>query len=428
MSQSVLVVDDEADLLITFERLLRRWGYRVTAAASVAAGLIALERDRPDLVISDLRLPDGDGFQLVRAAREAPRPLPRFDRAPRSVYWEVTRACDLACRHCRAVAAPDPYSAELTKRDGLVIIDQLAGFGAPLPHLVLTRGDPLKRPDLFSLIAAVRGRGFGVSVARSATPLLTSESVERFSKAGVQAISLSLDGSDAARHDVLRGVAGCFDRTIAAARACARTGFRFQVNTLVSEETLDDVPAIWHVAAGLGAARWSLFFLVTVGRGAVLRPITAEACEQFFERLLPLIARPGPVIAATEAPHFRRVVLQRIRRAGPGPVPRPHKASGHGAGIRDDSGIMFISHTGWGYPSGFLPLPAGCVTTADPVDLYRDSGVFRAMRRPDLLRGRCGRCEWRERCGGSRARAFAATGDPLGEDPLCSYEPVWSTQ
>jgi AdoMet-dependent heme synthase len=350
----------------------------------------------------------------------------RFDRAPRRVYWEVTRACDLACRHCRAVAAPDPYSAELTGRDGLALIDQLARFGAPLPHLVLTGGDPLKRPDLFALIAAARARGFGVSVAPSATPRLTSETIERLTEAGVQAVSLSVDGSDAARHDALRGVAGCFDRTIAAARACARTGLRFQVNTLVSEETLDDVPAIRHVAAGLGAARWSLFFLVTVGRGTVLHPITAEACEQLFERLLPLIARPGPVIATTEAPHFRRVVFQRTRSPGPGPARLLHQTSGHGAGIRDGNGIMFISHTGWVYPSGFLPLPAGCVTTADPVDLYRDSSVFRAMRRPDLLGGRCGRCEWRERCGGSRARAFAATGDPLGEDPLCSYEPVWS--
>jgi MoaA/NifB/PqqE/SkfB family radical SAM enzyme len=229
----------------------------------------------------------------------------RFDRAPRRVYWELTRACDLACRHCRAEAAPEPDPAELTKREGLALIDRLARFGAPLPHLVLTGGDPLKRPDLFELIAAARARGFGVSVAPSATPLLTPETIARLEAAGVEAVSLSLDGSDAARHDALRRVPGCFDRTVAAARACVAAGLPFQVNTLVCEETLADLAAIHTVAAGLGAARWSLFFLVAVGRGAVLQPITAAACERLFKALLDLAGPSGPVIATTEAPHFR---------------------------------------------------------------------------------------------------------------------------
>jgi len=348
----------------------------------------------------------------------------RFDLAPQRVYWEVTGACDLACRHCRAAAAPHPAPGELTTREGLALIEGLARFGTPLPRLVLTGGDPLKRSDLFSLIAAARARGFLVSVAPSATPLLTSEIVDRLKEAGVEAVSLSLDGSDAARHDALRGVAGCFDRTIAAARACARTGLAFQINTLVSEETLEDLPAIRQLAAGLDAARWSLFFLVAVGRGVVLRPITAEACERLFEQLVDLGMQPGPVIATTEAPHFRRVVLEQARRRGSSRETAPPRPLGHGAGIRDGNGIMFISQTGLVYPSGFFALPAGRVTTADPVDLYRDSGLFRALRRPDLFGGRCGRCEWRELCGGSRARAFAATGDPLAEDPLCLYEPA----
>jgi hypothetical protein len=231
-------------------------------------------------------------------------------------YWELTQACDLACRHCRAEAAPEPDPAELTPREGLALIDRLARFGTPLPHLVLTGGDPLKRPDLFELIAAARARGFGVSVAPSATPLLQPEMIARLAAAGVEAISLSLDGSDASQHDALRRVPGCFDRTIAAALACAVVSMPFQVNTLVCEETLADLAAIHAVAAGLGAARWSLFFLVAVGRGTVLRPITAAACEQLFEALPGLADPSGPIIATTEAPHFRRVVLERARRAG----------------------------------------------------------------------------------------------------------------
>ncbi|HUO63645.1 MAG TPA: TIGR04053 family radical SAM/SPASM domain-containing protein [Terriglobales bacterium] len=347
----------------------------------------------------------------------------RFDRAPRRVYWEVTRACDLACRHCRAEAAPEPDPAELDPQEGLRLISELAEFGSPLPHLVLTGGDPLKRSDLFTLIAAARHRGFGVSVAPSATPLMSASIVARLKAAGVDAISLSLDGSDAARHDALRRVDGCFDRTLEAARACAAVGLPFQVNTLVSEETLDDLPAIHRLVTDLRAARWSLFFLVAVGRGAVLKPITAEACERLFERLLDLSDR-GPIITTTEAPHFRRVVLERARRAGRGEAAVPHGHMGHGAGIRDGNGIMFISHTGEVHPSGFFPLAAGDVRTADPVALYRDSDLFRMLRRPDLLTGRCGRCEYAESCGGSRARAFAATGDPMAEDPLCLYEPA----
>ena len=348
----------------------------------------------------------------------------RFDRAPRRIYWEVTRACDLACQHCRAEAAPERDPAELDEAEGLRLIAALAGFGAPLPHLILTGGDPLKRADLFALIAAARGRGFGVSVAPSATPLLTADVIAQLKAAGVEAVSLSLDGSHAAPHDALRGIDGCFDRTLVAARACAAAGLLFQVNTLVSEETLDDLPAIHRLATDLGAARWSLFFLIAVGRGTMLKPITAEACERLFERLLDLSSDGGPIITTTEAPHFRRVVLERARRAGRGLAPLPQGNMGHGAGIRDGNGIMFISHTGEVHPSGFFPLAAGDVRTADPVSLYRDSDLFRTLRRPDLLTGRCGRCEYAETCGGSRARAFAATGDPMAEDPLCLYEPV----
>ncbi len=345
---------------------------------------------------------------------------PVFDRAPRRVYWELTRACDLACRHCRAEAAPEPDPAELGPVEGTRLLEGLARFGTPLPHLVLTGGDPLKRADLFPLIEQAQALGFAVSVAPSGTPLLTAESIKRLKAAGVEAISLSLDGSDARRHDGVRGVPGCFERTVAVARECAATRLPFQINTLVSEETLDDLPAIHRLASALGALRWSLFFLVAVGRGSVLRPVTAEACERLFEQLLDLSGTAGPVITTTEAPHFRRVALEHARRRD---GERPHRAVGHVAGIRDGNGIMFISHSGEVHPSGFLPLSAGNVRLSDPVALYRDSELFRTLRRADLFGGRCGRCEYREACGGSRARAFAATGDPLAEDPLCLYEP-----
>ena len=345
-----------------------------------------------------------------------------FDQAPRRVYWEVTRACDLACRHCRARASPEPEPGELTTAEGLRLLDRLAAV-APPPQVVLTGGDPLKRRDLFALIGHARARGLGVSVAPSATPFLTLEAVAALKNAEVDAISLSLDGSNAARHDALRCVSGCFDRTITAARAAASVRLPFQINTLVCEETLDDLPAIHSLTVSLAAARWSLFFLVAVGRGTVLRQITPEACEHLLQWLADVAAAGRPVISTTEAPHFRRVALER-KRSGSSEPRDLHDSTPHpAAGIRDGNGIMFISHLGDVCPSGFLPLGAGNVRIDDPLRIYRESVIFRSLRNADLLGGRCGACEYRWLCGGSRARAFAATGDPLAEDPLCPYEP-----
>lgn len=336
-----------------------------------------------------------------------------YDRAPLRIYWEITGACDLACRHCRAAAVAQADPRELTTAEGARLIEQLARFRAPLPHLVLTGGDPLKRADLFELIDTAVTLGFGVSVSPSATPLLTPAAIQALKSAGVEAISLSIDGSTPERHDAIRGIAGTFARTVDAARAAARTELMYQVNTLVAAETLDDLPAIYDLVRELGAARWSLFFLVSVGRGTVLQQISAEQCDMVMRWISDLAGRGGPVVTTTEAPHFRRIVRQL----------RPAQGGGHAAGVRDGNGVLFISHTGDITPAGFLPVVAGNVRADDPVAVYRESPLFQRLRQPDGFGGRCGRCEFRWMCGGSRARAYAATGDVAAEDPLCDYEP-----
>jgi MoaA/NifB/PqqE/SkfB family radical SAM enzyme len=339
-----------------------------------------------------------------------------YAERPHRVYWEITRACDLACRHCRAEAVPHASPRELTHEEGLQLLAQLAEFGAPLPHLVLTGGDALKRKDLFELIDAARALGFSVSVAPSATPLLTADALHRLHDAGVDAISLSLDGATAARHDAIRGIVGTYERTLAAARAARNCGLPFQVNTLVCEETVDDLPAIYEQVVAMGASRWSLFFLVTVGRGEVLAPVSPARAEALLEWVATIGGRPGsgkPIVTTTEAPHLRRITSQRHR--GP---------SSHGAGIRDGNGIMFISHVGDICPSGFLEIATGNVREISPVDVYRSSQLFRLLRAPEGFADRCGRCEFHFVCGGSRARAYASSGDPLGQDPLCLHEPA----
>jgi radical SAM protein with 4Fe4S-binding SPASM domain len=329
--------------------------------------------------------------------------------APVRVYWEITRACSLACKHCRAEAAPHADPAQLTTRAGSKLLGDLAK-AEPKPHVVLTGGDPLERADLFELIARGRELGLGISVSPSATPRLNDAAIDRLKAAGVEAISLSLDGATSDTHDALRGVRGTFDRTLAAAKRAVAIGLPFQVNTLVSRETRGELAAIESLVRSLPATRWSLFFLVTVGRGTVLESISAEESEALLEWLATRAREPGMVITTTEAPHFRRVMIEN------GASPR-----GHGAGIRDGNGVMFISHDGSVSPSGFLPLFAGNVKLENPLRLYRESDLFRSLRDVDAFHGRCGRCKYRFVCGGSRARAWAASGNPLAEDPLCAF-------
>ena len=226
---------------------------------------------------------------------------------------------------------------------------------------------------------------------------------------------MSLDGSDARRHDGLRGIPGCFDRTMEAADCVHEALIPLQVNTLVTADTIGDMPAIHERVGRMNARRWSLFFLVATGRGALLPQIEPAQAEALFEWLIGMGSGSNFVIATTEAPQYRRVLATKREDGNPRRVP--------GAGMRDGNGIMFISHRGDVTPSGFLPLCAGNVREEDPLAIYRESPLFVRLRETAALGGRCGACDMKDLCGGSRGRAFAATGDPMAEDPLCLYEP-----
>lgn len=340
--------------------------------------------------------------------------LRRYDESPRRVYWELTRACGLACKHCRAEALHERLPDELNTDEAFAVLRSLA-TARPIPAVVLTGGDPLERPDFWEILDYARSLGLHVDVAPSATPKLTREVILALGTRGVGAMSLSLDGSTPATHDKLRGIAGCFDMTMEAAAHIAEAGIPLQVNTLVTADTLADMPALCERVKTMHARRWSLFFLVTTGRGSTLPQITPEQAEELLKWVCGLGRSAGFVVAATEAPMYRRVLLQ-MRGLGP-------DAAVPGAGMRDGNGILFLSYRGDAMPSGFLPITIGNVRQADPLTLYRDAPLMRSLRDPNSFGGRCGICEYREVCGGSRGRAFAATGDPLSEDPLCLYQP-----
>jgi MoaA/NifB/PqqE/SkfB family radical SAM enzyme len=343
-----------------------------------------------------------------------PEPGFRYSHAPRRVYWELTRACGLACQHCRAGAIKDRSPDELSYEQVCAVLRALAR-AEPAPVVVLTGGDPLERPDFFDIMDAARSLGLHVDVAPSVTPKLTRDAVFRLKEHGAGAMSLSLDGSNAARHDALRGIPGCFDRTLESAAYVAEAQIPLQVNTLVTADTLDDLPAIHQRVGQMGARRWSLFFLVTTGRGELLPQIEPAQADALFEWLVEIGPASSFVIATTEAPQYRRVLAKKQPAGRPPRVP--------GAGMRDGNGIMFISHRGDIMPSGFLPLSAGSVRDHDSITVYRESKLFTSLRDTSAFGGRCGACDVKDLCGGSRGRAYAATGDPLAEDPLCLYEP-----
>jgi radical SAM protein len=338
------------------------------------------------------------------------------------VYWEMTQACGLACKHCRAAAMPYANPLELTTTESMSFLEQLVDFGDPLPHLILTGGDPLRRKDIYWLIDYARGLGLGVSITPSATPELTTDAINKLKEHGIQALGLSLDGSCGARHDAIRAVPGTFDRTREAARHAGRLGLPLQINTLVSEETAADLPAIYELlSTSFPVMRWSLFFLISVGRGKALNEVSPEQGERIMNWVLDLVPQAPFAIKTTEAPSYRRIAIQRMRGMTSSELKRTSVYRGFQ--IRDGHGIVFVSHMGEIYPSGFLPLSCGSVRSGSLVDTYRNSETFRALHTPDRFHGKCGACEYNHVCGGSRARAFAHTGDALGSDPFCPFQP-----
>lgn len=343
-----------------------------------------------------------------------------FDDRPLVTIWEVTQACDLACKHCRAEADPDRHPNELTTAEGRSLLDGLSEFGED-QLVVLSGGDPTARPDLESLIEYGTDIGLAVTLTPSGTSSLTPTRVRRLADAGVRRMALSIDGATAPRHDEFRQQVGSFEQTISAARAARAADLPLQVNTTVCAETVDELPAIRDLVEDLGAVMWSVFFLVPVGRGQVLDPISPTTAESVLRWLADVADSADFALKTTEAPHYRRVRHQRRSQpASQQSTPRGDRRNGVIAG----DGFVFVSHTGEVYPSGFLPVSVGNVRNRPITELYRDTPLMQRLRDRSNLRGKCGACEFQDRCGGSRSRAFAHTGDPLAADPLCAYVPT----
>ncbi len=354
-----------------------------------------------------------------------------LDKDPIVIFWELTLACALACQHCRAKAQPKRHPSELDTQQCLRVMDNLASFDTP-PIVVLSGGDPFMRRDLFDIAEYGIKLGLTVSVSPSATALVTPERLKRLVDIGVKRVSFSLDSASAAVHDEFRGFAGTFDRTLRAFEYANQAGLSFQVNTTVARSTRAGLPAMAKAVADHGAAMWDLFFLVPTGRALQDQLLSADEHEEVYDWII-ANARSWPFRTKTTLgqPYRRKFVQQRLLREGKNISDLSHadiNKNWPGPPTNDGRGIFFISHLGDVYPSGFLPLETGSVLTDDLVDLYRNSPTFRTLRDPSALTGKCGECPFNQICGGSRARAYALTGDITAADPTCAFQPRQATR
>lgn len=353
----------------------------------------------------------------------APYTQEDFATSPFVVFYEVTRACDLLCKHCRACAQPLNHPRELRHEQSLLLIEQLASFPKK-PVLVLTGGDPMKRDDIFSLIGHGVAQGLQVAMTPSATPLMTEKAIRGLKEAGLSRLALSLDSCFADTHDEFRGVPGSFDRTLEILRYAREIGLPLQVNTTITNRNYRQVDQMADMLADLGIVLWSVFFLIPVGRGLAEQRIQPYEYEEVFEALFQQSQKQPYGIKTTEAHHYRRYVL--MHHGNPQHQPggsMPGRIQRAPIGVNDGKGVFFVSHTGSVFPSGFMPIRCGKFPEQSVVDIYQNSETLQSLRNGDLLKGKCGFCDFRSICGGSRARAYALTRDPLAAEPDCTFMP-----
>jgi len=362
---------------------------------------------------------------------------------PLLIAWEVTRSCNLNCRHCRAAAKNIKYDNELKTDECKRLLDNIASFSQPI--IILTGGEPMLREDIYEI--ARHGSDLGLRMVMAPCGMLIDDaSVKKIKAAGIQAISISIDGATAESHNAFRRVAGAFEGAMAAMAAAKRNGLPFQINTTITKHNVDELEEIVKLAEEVGATTFNPFLLVPTGRGKELaeQEISPEQYEEALHWLSRLRSKIKMQLRVTCAPHFQRIIRQDKsvdagQAKGHPPVGPGHGAitaggGGHGhggqkgfqaAGCMGGKSFAFISHVGKVQICGFLEVAAGDLKEngLDFEAIWKGSEFFRQIRDVDNYAGKCGYCEYRRLCGGCRARAYALTGDYLESEPFCVYEP-----
>jgi len=353
----------------------------------------------------------------------APKLLPDGSPACRLIAWEVTRSCNLACKHCRAEAHPEPYPGELSNAEAKALIDTFSDVGSPI--IIFTGGDPMMRPDVYELVAYAAAKGLRCVFSPNGT-LIDASNAVRLKESGVQRCSISIDGADAACHDAFRGVPGAFDAAMRGIDHLKRTGLEFQINTTVMRGNLTGFKSIFELCERIGAKAWHIFLLVPTGRAAGLadQPISAEEYEKVLHWFYDFRKHSSMHLKATCAPHYYRIMRQRAREEGVSVTPEHFGMDAMTRGCLGGTGFCFISHVGQVQACGYLELDCGNVRTTPFPEIWRGSPRFQEFRTQSDYKGKCGVCEYHKVCGGCRARAYSMDGDHMGPEPLCMYEPA----
>jgi radical SAM protein with 4Fe4S-binding SPASM domain len=328
---------------------------------------------------------------------------------PRLIAFEVTRRCRYSCLHCRANAG-ETSEDKLTTSECKKIIKAIAKYSKCI--LILTGGEPMERADIYELIRYARKINLKPVLATCGY-LIDEKTIVKLKKAGVMALSFSIDGANAETHDKFRDTKGAFDSTINAAKIAHKAHVRFQINTTISKINTNEVIGIARLAKNIGAYCFNPFILVPTGRGreiedAVLDPVEYEV---LLNELLRIKLRAEIKVRVTCGPQFALVCKRAEAKGLTEDVP----------GCMGGRGFGFISYRGDVQTCGFLDVPAGNLieNNFNFKKIWEESELLRKIRNVSDYKGNCGICEYVGICGGCRARAYATSGDYMGEDPVC---------
>ena len=338
------------------------------------------------------------------------------------VAWEVTRSCNLNCVHCRASSDSGPYPEEMDTKGALSVIDQITEVGRPI--VILTGGEPLLRKDIFALAAYGAEKGLRMVMGSNGT-LVTRDMAKQISQSGIKRVSISLDGATSKSHDQFRQVSGAFLRAMEGIARLKERGVEFQINTTLTRQNLFDAKEILDLSVRLGAVAHHVFLLVPTGRAKEM--VGQELTAKEYEDTLHWFYRQQSVVPlqfkATCAPQFYRISQQEARAKGEELERGSHGLDAVTRGCLAGISYCFVSHEGVVQPCGYLDLSAGDLRESAFRDIWDDSPIFGKLRDFSCYKGKCGRCKYIAVCGGCRARAYAASGDYLQQEPLCAYNP-----